>query len=353
MILPGDGIGNDVTREAVKVIKSVEQKFGFDIRIDEGIIGGASLDRFNVPVKPDILEKCKNADAVFLGAIGGPKWDEYPSEIRPEKALLALRKTLEAYINYRPVQVKSCLKDSSPLKPELLDNVDILIIRELTGGLYFGKPQYIKSDETGEYAVDTMAYSVSEIERIAVAGFVAAKNRRKKVTSVDKMNILSTSQLWRKVVLEVAKSYPDIELNHLLVDNCAMQLIRYPAQFDVIVTENTFGDILSDEAAMISGSLGMLASASLGDRTGLYEPVHGSAPDIEGKNLANPIAAINSAALMFRFSMKHEEAALAVEHAVDKVLEDGYRTREIGQPGTKIVGTTEMGDLIADAIINS
>ncbi|MFC1513852.1 3-isopropylmalate dehydrogenase [candidate division KSB1 bacterium] len=349
VILPGDGIGQEVSNEAVKVIRAIEKRFDLKINISEEIIGGASLDKFGIPVKEEVLDRCRNADAVFLGAIGGPKWDNNPSELRPEKALLALRKVLNAYINLRPIKIFKSLIDSSPLKPELLENVDILIVRELTGGLYFGEKK-IEKTESGEHAVDTMEYSTFEIERIAKAAFDAAKIRRKKVTSVDKNNILATSQLWRRVVIEFAKDYPDIELDHLLVDNAAMQLVRYPAQFDVILTENTFGDILSDEAAMLTGSLGMLPSASLGDAGGIYEPVHGSAPDIAGKNLANPLAAINTAAMMFRFTFKNDEAAKVIEKAVEDVLDEGFRTKDLHTPGTTLLSCSEMGDKVVEKI---
>ncbi|MFC1555052.1 3-isopropylmalate dehydrogenase [candidate division KSB1 bacterium] len=349
VILPGDGIGQEVSNEAVKVIRAIEKRFDLKINISEEIIGGASLDKFGIPVKEEVLDRCRNTDAVFLGAIGGPKWDNNPSELRPEKALLALRKVLNAYINLRPIKIFKSLIDSSPLKPELLENVDILIVRELTGGLYFGEKK-IEKTESGEHAVDTMEYSTFEIERIAKAAFDAAKIRRKKVTSVDKNNILATSQLWRRVVIEFAKEYPDIELDHLLVDNAAMQLVRYPAQFDVILTENTFGDILSDEAAMLTGSLGMLPSASLGDAGGIYEPVHGSAPDIAGKNLANPLAAINTAAMMFRFTFKNDEAAKVIEKAVEDVLDEGFRTKDLHTPGTTLLSCSEMGDKVVEKI---
>ncbi len=348
--LPGDGVGREVTTEAVRVLYEVGKKFKLDFQITEGLVGGASLDKYGTPIKDDLLEECKNANAVLLGAIGGPKWDDYPLEKRPEKGLLRLRKEMQVYSNLRPVKIYDCLNSSSTLKPEILSGVDLLIVRELTGGLYFGEPKKIEEYEDQERAVDTMEYFSSEIERIADAAFIAAQIRRKKVTSVDKANILATSQLWRRIVEKTAENYPDISLEHMLVDNCAMQLIRYPGQFDVILTENTFGDILSDEASMLSGSLGMLPSASLGNKTGLYEPVHGSAPDIAGKNSANPIGAISSASLMLRYSFKQENAADLIDNTVEKVLAEGNRTKDIFKEGDILTATSEMGDKIIEKI---
>lgn len=350
VILPGDGIGSEVCREAVKVLKEVTKIAGISIEIEEMLIGGASLDTYGVPVTEEVLASCEAAGAVFLGAIGGPEWDNNAPELRPEKGLLALRKRLGTYTNFRPVKVIDSLIGSAPLKAELVKNVDMLIVRELTGGLYFGQPKHIRENSGISEAVDTMAYNSIEIERITHAAFGAARMRKNKVTSVDKANILATSQLWRKTVDTVAREYPEVKYEHMLVDNCAMQLIRCPEQFDVILTENTFGDILSDEASVLCGSLGMLPSASLGGSGGLYEPVHGSAPDIAGKNMANPIAAINSMAMMLRYTFQQPEAAELIENAVIDVLSQGYRTRDIHTPGLKLTATDEMGSLIADSV---
>ena len=351
-VLPGDGAGSEVVTEALKVLDAVSKKYGLKYQINKGLVGGASLDVHGVPVTDEVLNICREADAVLLGAIGGPKWDDFPFDIRPESALLQLRNELGVFTNLRPVKIIEGLINTSPLKPEFLYNVDLVIVRELTGGLYFGKPQFIESIEHGEHAVDTMEYSTSEIERIATAAFEMARTRRRKVTSVDKANILLTSRLWRKTVIKAAEKYPDITLEHMLVDNCAMQLIRNPGQFDVILTENTFGDIISDEAAMLSGSLGMLPSASLGNRGCLFEPVHGSAPDIAGKNIANPIGTINSVALMIRYTFKNEEAALLIEKAVEDVINKGYRTSDIFTEECTLISTSEMGDRIFENILS-
>ena len=342
VVLPGDGVGEEVCREAVKVMKFVGEKVGVEIETEEFSIGGACLDRFEKPIQEETINACKKADAVFLGAVGGPKWDDNSKDLRPEIGLLRLRKELGLYTNLRPAKVFDSMSNVSSLKPEYVQGVDILVVRELTGGIYFGQPKFTENINQEERAVDTMEYKTSEIERIAKVAFEAAKSRRKKVTSVDKANVLVTSQLWRKTVAKIAKDYPDVELENMLVDNCAMQLVRNPRQFDVILTENMFGDILSDEAAMLTGSLGMLPSASLGNGCGLYEPVHGSAPDIAGLNIANPLAAIGSVAMMFRYSFNMENAALAIEHAIDKVLKIGYRTKDLVTNGQKNVGTKEM-----------
>ncbi len=346
VLLPGDGIGVEVVREAEKIISFISEQYGVEITTETHLVGGASLDAHDIPVKDEVIEACKKADAVLLGAVGGPKWDDYPPEKRPEKALLRLRKELGLYNNLRPVMVFSSLKDASPLRPEVVDGVDLLVVRELTGGLYFGQPKGISEENGEEVGVDTMRYTVSEIERITIAAFEASQKRRKKVTSVDKANILASSQLWRKTVNRIAKEYPDVELEHMLVDNCAMQLLRNPGQFDVILTENMFGDILSDEAAMLTGSIGMLPSASLGDGTGMYEPVHGSAPDIAGKDIANPLATLASVALMFRYSLKHEEAAKAIESAISKVLNAGFNCKDMSRHARQVLSTSEMGDKI-------
>lgn len=346
IVLPGDGIGEEVCREAEKVMKFVGGKVGVEIETGEYPIGGACLDRYKKPIQDETVEACKKADAVFLGAVGGPKWDNNPKDLRPEIGLLRLRKELGLYTNLRPAKVFNSMANSSSLKPEYIQGVEILVVRELTGGIYFGQPKFMENVNNEERAVDTMEYKTSEIVRIAKVAFEAARSRRKKVTSVDKANVLVTSQLWRKTVADVAKKYPDVKLENMLVDNCAMQLVRNPRQFDVILTENMFGDILSDEAAMLTGSLGMSPSASLGVNCGLYEPVHGSAPDIAGLNIANPLAAIGSVAMMFRYSFNMEYAALAIENAIDKVLKIGYRTKDLVTNGQKCVGTSEMTDAV-------
>ncbi|RMD92400.1 MAG: 3-isopropylmalate dehydrogenase [Calditrichaeota bacterium] len=346
VVLPGDGIGVEVTRAALMVLRAVSERFALSVDIKELLIGGASLDTYGVPIEEEVLSACKNADAVFLGAVGGPRWDHLPPDNRPESALLRLRKELGLFTNLRPVKIYDDLVHVSSIKSDLLRHVDILIVRELTGGIYFGEPKFIDRQNGTERAVDTLEYRNWEIERIARVAFEAARYRRKKVTSVDKANVLVTSQLWRRTVEQVAQDYPEVELEHVLVDNCAMQLMRNPQQFDVILTENMFGDILSDEAAMLAGSLGMLPSASLGESTGLYEPVHGSAPDIAGKNIANPLGAIASVAMMFRYTFKMEEAAQLIERSIQTVLESGFRCADIYSKGKRKVGTMEMAELI-------
>jgi len=350
VFLPGDGIGPEVSEAAQKVLFHVARMVGLEIELEEYDVGGASIDRYGEPLRKQTLTACKRADAVFLGAVGGPKWDALPTDKRPEKALLQLRKELGLFTNFRPVKVYAPLVDASPLKPEIVKDVDLLIVRELTGGIYFGEPKFIRETNTGAHAVDTMAYSQGEIERIARIAFQAARNRRRRVTSVDKANVLATSQLWRRTVEVVHRDYPDVQLQHMLVDNCAMQLVRNPAQFDVILTSNMFGDILSDEAAMLAGSLGMLPSASLGEHNALYEPVHGSAPDIAGKDMANPVAAIASVALMFRFSFQMEHAARAIERAIATVLRLDFRTPDLAVNGHKPVGTRRFTDELISRI---
>ena len=348
--LPGDGIGPEVTREAVRVMETMGKKVGIDFEITELPIGGICIDKYDTPLQDETVEICKKADAVFLGAVGGPKWDNLSKEKRPERGLLKIRKELGLFTNLRPVKIFPSLISASSLKPEIATDIDILVVRELTGGIYFGQPKFIKPINGEERAVDTLEYRTSEIERIAHVAFEAARERRKKVTSVDKANVLVSSQLWRKTVERIAKDYPDVEVEHMLVDNCAMQLVRNPKQFDVLLTTNMFGDILSDEASMLTGSIGMLASASLGKGVGLYEPVHGSAPDIAGKNLANPLAAIGSVALMYRFSFKMEREAEYIENAIQSVLDDGYRSSDIYSEGYKKVTTSEMGDMVLERI---
>lgn len=347
-VIPGDGIGPEVVRQAIVVLEAVAQRFGHRFEFQEVLMGGAALDAVGVPLPDETLEVCLKSDAVLLGAVGGPKWDNLPGHLRPEAGLLGIRKGLNLFANLRPVKVFPQLKSASTLKEEVLgEGLDILVVRELTGDLYFGEKGRAKVPG-GEKAWDTAVYSTHEVERVAHVAFRIARGRRRKVTSVDKANVLESSRLWREVVSRVGRQYSDVELNHMYVDNAAMQLIRNPGQFDVILTTNMFGDILSDEAAMLTGSLGMLPSASLGEgNLGLYEPVHGSAPDIAGQDKANPIATIMSAAMMLRYSFDLEQEAQAIESAVSKVLEQGYRTADIATPGAIVVGTQEMGRLIA------
>jgi 3-isopropylmalate dehydrogenase len=350
LLLPGDGIGTEIVPEAVKAIQAVGKKLNVTFHFTEALIGGAAYDAFGVPLPDETLRLCQESDAILMGAIGGPKWDHLPVALRPEAgALLPLRKRLGLYANIRPVVLYPSLVDASPLKPEIVNGLDLVVVRELTGGLYFGK----KTRETvdgEEQASDTLVYTVSEIKRIGRWAFQLARKRRKKLTSVDKANVLASSRLWREVMVKLGKEYPDVELEHMYVDNCSMQLVRRPTQFDVIVTENTFGDILTDEASMLAGSIGMLASASIGGQVALYEPSHGSAPDIAGQQKANPLATILSAALLLRLSLEMEEGAQAIEKAVKEVLDQGYRTPDIMQPGLKLVTTSEMGDRVAALI---
>ena len=352
-VLPGDGIGPEIIKEALKVLKVLGKRFNIHWTLEEAPVGGASIDEFDKPLTDEVLDQVMRSDAVLLGAVGGPKWEGLDYSKRPERALLALRKELALFANLRPVKIYKPLIDASTLKKEVVDGVDIMVVRELTGGIYFGEPRGVEKLPDGtSRGVNTMVYTTPEIERIAIVAFEVAKPRRKKVTSVDKANVLETTELWRKVVTEVGADYPDIELNHMYVDNAAMQLIRNPKQFDVIVTGNMFGDILSDEAAMLTGSIGMLPSASLGPtrNRAMYEPIHGSAPDIAGKDMANPIATVLSAAMMMRFSFNMEEAATAIEEAVETVLNRGLRTPDIHQPGTEKVTCSEMGSAIADVL---
>ncbi|MCI7812266.1 MAG: 3-isopropylmalate dehydrogenase [Lachnospiraceae bacterium] len=354
-VIPGDGIGPEIVREAQKVLDAAGKKYGFSLDYEEVLMGGASIDVHGVPLTDEAIATAKASDAVLMGSIGGDAktspWYQLPPQLRPEAGLLKIRKSLNLFANVRPAYLYEELKAACPLRDEIIgDGFDMVIMRELTGGLYFGARQ--TTEENGvRKAVDTLAYDENEIRRIAIKGFDIARKRRKKVTSVDKANVLDSSRLWRKVVEEVAKDYPDVTLEHMLVDNCAMQLVRDPKQFDVILTENMFGDILSDEASMVTGSIGMLSSASLNEtKFGLYEPSHGSAPDIAGKNIANPIATILSAAMMLRYSLDLDEAADAIETAVKQVLADGYRTGDIFSEGCKKVGTIEMGNLIAERV---
>lgn len=351
LVLPGDGVGTEVVREALKVLRKVESIAHLKFETKEALVGGASIDANQVPITDEVLQLAKDSDAVLLGAVGGPKWDGLEYKIRPEQALLRLRKELGLYANLRPAVIDSSLIEASPLKKEVVEGVDILVVRELTGGIYFGTPKGVEKKSDGsERAFNTEEYSTREVERIALKAFELARKRKRKVTSVDKANILESSELWRRVVTQIGKRFPDVQLNHMYVDNCAMQLVRNPKQFDVIVTTNLFGDILSDEAAMLTGSIGMLSSASLGDCHALYEPVHGSAPDIAGKNQVNPIATILSVAMMLRHTFHLYDLAHAVEQAVKQVLKEGARTVDISANGQSAVSCSQMGDLITERI---
>ncbi len=345
-VLAGDGVGQEIVPEAVKVLKAVAEWYGHAFEFIEGDIGGQAIEKTGVPLPQETLVLAKQSDAVLLGAVGGPKWEGLPYELRPERALLGLREQLGLFANLRPAKLYPMLAEASTLKREVIEGIDLLVVRELTGGIYFGKPKGIETIPGGERGVNTEVYTTEEIARIAKVAFEAARKRRRKVTSVDKANVLESSELWRRVVTEVHRAYPDVELTHMYVDNCAMQLIRNPKQFDVLLCNNLFGDILSDEAAMLTGSIGMLPSASLGAHASLYEPIHGSAPDIAGKNIANPIATIASAAMMLSYTFNLSKEADAIEQAIVKTLDLGYRTKDIAAPGTRIVGTTEMGDAI-------
>lgn len=350
-VLPGDGIGVEIVPEAVKVLKAVGGKYGHDFEFTEGLIGGAALDAVGEPLPKATLDLCYSSDAVLLGAIGGPKWDTLPVHLRPEAgALLPLRKALGLYANLRPATLYDALIDASTLKREVIEGIDIMVIRELTGGLYFGEKKREKT-AAGQVAIDTMVYSTEEIIRIARLGFEIARKRKKVLHSVDKANVIESSRLWRETVIELAAEYPDVELIHMYVDNCAMQLVRWPKQFDVIVTENMFGDILTDQASMLTGSIGMLPSASIGGKIGLYEPSHGSAPDIAGQKKANPLATILSAAMLLRYSFNLNDEATAIEDAVVQVLNSGYRTPDIMESGGKPVNTEEMGDRVVEQVI--
>jgi 3-isopropylmalate dehydrogenase len=352
-VLPGDGIGKEIVPEAVKVLEAIGRLQGLAFDFKEAVVGGEAIDRHGRPLPDETLAVAKEADAVLLGAVGGPKWDGLDSSARPEKALLGLREELGLYANLRPARLFPQLIDASTLKREVIEGTDLLVVRELTGGIYFGEPRGIKPYRNEERGINTEIYTTKEITRIAKTAFEAARKRRRKVCSVDKANVLESSALWRKVVIDVHKNFPDVELSHMYVDNCAMQLIRNPKQFDVIVTNNMFGDILSDEAAMLTGSIGMLPSASVGGRTAMYEPIHGTAPDLAGQNKANPLATILSAGMMLNYSFGQEKAADEIEQAVLGVLDQGYRTGDIASSGTKIVGTKEMGDLVVQQLMKA
>ncbi|MDH5543453.1 MAG: 3-isopropylmalate dehydrogenase [Nitrospinota bacterium] len=345
-ICGGDGIGPEVTTEAVKVLKAVDEKYKFGFKFVDAPVGGSAYDKFGTPLPPESLETAKKADAVFLGAVGGPKWESLDYSVRPERALLGLRSELDLFANLRPAKLFAPLVDASTLKREVVEGVDMLVVRELCGGIYFGKPRGVEDFEGGKRGINTLVYTTPEIVRIARVAFEAARKRRGKVCSVDKANVLECTELWRNVVIEVHKDYKDVELSHMYVDNATMQLIRNPKQFDVIVTTNMFGDILSDAAAMLTGSIGMLPSASLSGKKGMYEPVHGSAPDIAGKGIANPLAAILSAGMMLTYSFDKPEAEAEIEKAVASALDEGYRCADIFSGGTKKISTAEMGDLI-------
>lgn len=345
-VLPGDGIGPEVTEEALNVLRAVEKVIGPRFRFQTGLVGGCAIDATAVPLPPETISICNHAQAVLLGAVGGPRWDSRRPDARPEHGLLQLRQRLRLYANLRPARVMSSLVSMSALKPASVRGTDLVIVRELMGGIYFGNPRGIFSKNNERMGVNTEVYREHEIERVAHRAFQLSRVRRRKVTSVDKANVLESSRLWREVVTRVGQSYPDVELEHIYVDNCAMSLISRPTSFDVILTNNMFGDILSDEAAMLTGSIGLLPSASLGERSGLYEPVHGSAPDIAGKKRANPVATIASAALMLRYSFRMERPALAIEAAIERVLKSGARTPDL--PGRKrSISTSRMGNLIA------
>jgi 3-isopropylmalate dehydrogenase len=343
VLLPGDGIGPEVVAAAVRVLHAVEEKFGHQFKFSEYLAGGCSIDAAGTALTDEALKACQSADAVLLGAVGGPKWDDPTAKVRPEQGLLALRKGLQVFANLRPVKVYPSLVDASPLKPERLAGVDMLVVRELTGGLYFGQPKGQKVVDGRRVGVDTMEYSDEEVRRIVEMAFKLAQGRRKKLTSVDKANVLESSRLWRKVAAEVAAGFPDVKMDNMLVDTASMRLITNPADFDVVVTENTFGDILTDEASVLSGSMGLLPSASLGSGgPGLYEPIHGSAPDIAGKGIANPMGTILSSAFLLRYSLKLEKEAAAVETAVEKTITTGKLTADLGGSAS----TTEVTDII-------
>ena len=344
-VIKGDGIGPEIVDEAIKVLDAVSVAQGFNLKYDEFLLGGAAIDETGVPLPEETIQGVKKCDAVLFGAIGGPKWDNLERHLRPETGLLGLRKEMGTFANLRPAMVYDELVNASSLKPSVIQGVDIMVVRELTGGIYFGQPRELHEDR----AFNTMVYTKEEVERIAKVAFEIAMKRNKRICSVDKANVLEVSQFWREIVEEVAKEYPEVELSHMYVDNAAMQLIRDPKQFDVILTGNIFGDILSDAASMLSGSIGLLPSASTGKGVGLYEPIHGSAPDIAGQGIANPLATISSASMMLRYALNEPEAADKIDDAIKKALAEGYRTGDIGDFDAKeIVSCSEMGDIVAD-----
>ena len=352
-LLGGDGIGPEVVAQGMKVLNAVGEKYGINFEYEKALIGGCAYEKAGTPLPDETLSIAKSADAVFLGAVGDWKYDTLPPEVRPEKALLGIRKALNLFANLRPAIVYEELVSSSPLKPELVSGVDIMIIRELTGDVYFGEPKGVGLVNGKKAGYNNMIYYEDEVERIAHVAFQTAMKRKKRLCSVDKANVLDVSRLWREVISRVSEKYPEVEFSHMYVDNAAMQIIRAPKQFDTIVTGNIFGDILSDEASMLPGSLGLLPSASLSDsKLGMYEPIHGSAPDLKGKDIVNPIATILSASMMLKYSFDNDEAALSIENAVKSVLKAGYRTPDIKSEGAKIIGTDEMGSLIAQAVLS-
>ncbi len=352
-VLPGDGIGPEVVRAAVGVLQRAAEMARLEVACTEAAIGGDALDRFGTPLPEHTVRECSCSDAVLLGAVGGARWDSNAPELRPEKGLLRLRKELQLYGNFRPVRVFEPLLASSVLKPEIVSGVDFVVVRELTGGLYFGEPRGIRGTAGSETGLNTMIYERYEIERVARRAFDLARKRRHKVTSVDKANVLEVSRLWRQAVEDVHREYPDVDLGHQYVDNCAMQVVLRPAQFDVLLTENMFGDILSDLGGALTGSIGTLPSASLGDGTALYEPVHGSAPDIAGKNIANPIGTILCVAMMFEMSFDRSDVASRILSAVDRTLTEGYRTTDLSGCGGKVVGTKEFADQVRSRLISA
>jgi len=361
LLLPGDGIGPEVIAAARRVLEAVGTRRGYHFSFEEDLVGGCAIDAYGTPLADETLERARAVDAVLLGAVGGPKWDHLPKAARPEAGLLRLRKELGLFANLRPVRVFDALADATPLKPDVVRGVDLIVVRELTGGLYFGQPSELRREPSGRWAVDTLPYREEEIARIVDLAFQLARARRRKVTSVDKANVLNTSALWREIASEIGARYPDVTLEHQLVDSCAMRLIARPRDFDVLVMENLFGDILSDEAAVLAGSLGMLPSASLHGRPperpgspavryGLYEPVHGSAPDIAGKGIANPIGAILSAAMLLRWTLGDERAASAVEQAIDRALAAGARTADLARPGESALDTEQFTDRVLEQL---
>ncbi len=348
-VIHGDGIGPEVGVEGVRALTTLGEKFGHTFAFKEYLAGGAALDKTGVPMPDDTIKGVKDSHALLFGAIGGPKWESVPHHLKPEAGLLKIRKELGAFANLRPAMVYDELLDASTIKPEVLKGTDVLVVRELTGGIYFG-PGGITGDGANRVGINTEVYSTAEIERIGKVAFETARLRRKSVCSVDKANVLVSSQLWREVMIALSKSYPDVKLSHMYVDNCAMQLVRNPRQFDVIVTTNLFGDILSDEASMIAGSIGMLASASIGGPVGLFEPIHGSAPDIAGQQKANPLAMVGSVSMLLRYGLKLIAEADAVDTAIRSVLKDGLRTGDIAKPGEAVLGTKVMGDAIVERL---